>query len=111
MHLKASQLQQFEARPLPVDVALAASCHDVDEVLAAAALGCDFAVIGPIKPTASHPEAAGIGWERFSSLREQVAMPLYAIGGLGAADVGEARHHGAQGIAAIRALWPGPAAA
>ncbi|MDQ3288129.1 MAG: Nudix family hydrolase [Pseudomonadota bacterium] len=111
LHLKSAQLRQFETRPLPEDIPLAASCHDVDEVRAAAALGCDFAVVGPVRPTASHPGAAGIGWAGFSALREQVGMPLYAIGGLDAAEIAEARQHGAQGIAAIRALWPGLAAA
>ena len=43
-----------------------------------------------------------------AQLREQVAMPIYAIGGLAAADVDDARRHGAQGVAAIRALWPQP---
>jgi len=35
-----------------------------------------------------------------------VSLPIYAIGGLGTGDVQEARRHGAQGVAAIRRLWP-----
>ena len=85
---------------------LAASCHDLEELRAAEAVGCDFAVVGNIKPTPSHPGKAGIGWDGFARLREQVSLPLYAIGGLCPDDLAEARSHGAQGIAAIRSLWP-----
>jgi 8-oxo-dGTP diphosphatase len=47
-----------------------------------------------------------MGWARFEQLREQVSLPIYAIGGLGPDDIAIARQHGAQGIAAIRGLWP-----
>lgn len=42
----------------------------------------------------------------FERLREQVSLPIYALGGMQVDDLREARAHGAQGIAAIRALWP-----
>ena len=70
------------------------------------ALGCDFAVLGPVLATASHPGVPGIGWEAFATMREQVSLPIHAIGGLGIDDIGIARAHGAQGVAAIRGLWP-----
>lgn len=108
VHLRAAQLVTLQQRPLPADLPVAASCHDVDELRAAQALGCDFAVVGPIKPTASHPGVGTLGWPGFSALREAVSLPLYAIGGLASDDIAQARRHGAQGIAAIRALWPVP---
>ena len=105
-HLRAAQLRGLSERPLPAELPLAASCHDARELQAAQALGCDFAVVGSIKPTPSHPSVLGIGWEAFAALRESVALPIYAIGGLGAQDLADARRHGAQGVAAIRSLWP-----
>ncbi|MHB8913193.1 MAG: Nudix family hydrolase, partial [Lysobacter sp.] len=105
VHLRATQLATLRQRPLPPDLPVAASCHDVAELRAAQALGCDFALVGAIKPTASHPGAGTLGWPGFSALREAVSLPLYAIGGLGIDDLAEARRHGAQGIAAIRGLW------
>ncbi|HEU0306597.1 MAG TPA: Nudix family hydrolase [Lysobacter sp.] len=107
LHLRAAQLHGFagSGRPLPTDVPLAASCHDRDEVLAAQSIGCDFAVVGPVKPTTTHPDASPLGWNGFAALREAVSLPLYAIGGLVPEDIPEARRHGAQGIAAIRGLW------
>ena len=106
VHLRASQLGEFAQRPLAADVAVAASCHSIAELRAAQALGCDFAVVGSIKPTASHPGAVPLGWEGLAALRETVSLPIYAIGGLVPDDIAEARRHGAQGIAAIRGLWP-----
>lgn len=106
VHLGGEQLLQLDARPLPAEQLVAASCHDLAQLQAAQRLGCDFAVLGPVQATPSHPGASALGWEAFEGLREQVSLPLYALGGLHPDDIGEARRHGAQGIAAIRALWP-----
>lgn len=107
LHLRATQLREGAARPLPPGRPVIASCHDLDELRLAQALGCDAAVLGPVLPTASHPGATGLGWERFVELRERVALPIYAIGGMTPDRIPLARSHGAQGIAAIRGLWPG----
>jgi 8-oxo-dGTP diphosphatase len=105
VHLKAAQLAGLSQRPLPAPLPVAASCHDAIEIRQAERLRCDFAVLGPLQATPSHPGAPPLGWERFAELRERSTIPLYAIGGLGPSDIGSARAHGAQGIAAIRALW------
>ncbi|WP_225764766.1 Nudix family hydrolase [Stenotrophomonas sp. Marseille-Q4652] len=106
VHLGSEQLASLEKRPLPVSVPVGASCHDLAQLQAAQKLGCDFAVLGPVQATASHPSAKPLGWQGFERLREQVSLPLYAIGGMDAGQVAEARRHGAQGVAAIRSLWP-----
>jgi 8-oxo-dGTP diphosphatase len=69
-------------------------------------LACDFVVLGPVRATSSHPGMTGIGWLKFSEIRETASLPIYAIGGMVPADIEIARRHGAQGITAIRALWP-----
>jgi len=108
VHLGSEQLQQLRQRPLPESVLVGASCHDLAQLQAAQRLGCDFAVLGPVQATASHPAATPLGWAAFEQLREQVSLPIYAIGGVAAAGIDTARRHGAQGVAAIRALWPRP---
>lgn len=105
VHLSSTVLRQQTERPVADGVPLAASCHNLDELRMAEAIACDFVVLGHVRDTPSHPGIAGIGWHGFASLREQTALPIYAIGGLGPADIVEARSHGAQGIAAIRSLW------
>lgn len=106
VHLRAAQLEQLQERPLPLGSPVAASCHDRAELARAQLLNVDFAVLGPVRPTESHPEALAMGWEAFSALRESSTLPIYAIGGLDPGDIDAARQHGAQGIAAIRGLWP-----
>ena len=109
VHLRAAQLVTMDARPsVPPDCLVAASCHDIDELRAADRLGCDFAVLGPVEPTASHPDTVPLGWTGFAAAREITSLPLYAIGGMTPGALATARTHGAQGIAAIRALWPTP---
>lgn len=106
VHLGSEQLAALQQRPLPPEQAVAASCHTLDELRHAQRIGCDFAVLGPVLTTASHPAVQPLGWDAFERLREHVSLPLYAIGGLAADQVSEARQHGAHGIAAIRSLWP-----
>ena len=109
LHLRAAQLLDADAVQLDAlrvcGQPVAASCHTLEELRAADRLGCDFAVLGPLLATPTHRGESGIGWKGFMLLREQVSMPIYAIGGLSVSDLKTARMHGGQGIAAIRALW------
>lgn len=107
VHLRAAQLATLNARPLPARLAVAASCHDAAELAHAQRLGCDFAVLGHVAATPAHATAAPLGWDGFARLREAVSLPIYAIGGMQLTDVANARTHGAQGIAAIRAVGLG----
>lgn len=103
LHLRAVQLRDFVERPAVA--VLAASCHDQAELELAEKIGCDFAVLGPVNPTPTHPGAEGIGWAGFERFREAASLPVYAIGGVSMNDLGAASQHGAQGIASIRNLW------
>lgn len=106
VHLGSEQLATLNARPLPAGQLVAASCHDLAQLQAAQRLGCDFAVLGPVQVTPSHPGAPPLGWQAFAALRAQVSLPIYALGGMAPEHIDDARRHGAQGIAAIRGLWP-----
>ncbi|WMJ67842.1 Nudix family hydrolase [Stenotrophomonas sp. 24(2023)] len=106
VHLGSEQLLSLSERPLPPGQLVAASCHDLSQLQAAQRLGCDFAVLGPVQATASHPGAAPLGWEAFADLRAQVSLPIYALGGMAPQHIPQARRHGGQGIAAISGLWP-----
>jgi len=103
LHLSAARLMALERRP-PFPL-VAASCHDRRELDQAARLGLDFAVLGPLAATASHPGQAGLGWQAFAALIAGVSLPVYAVGGLGKDDIQAAHSAGGQGIAAIRAAW------
>ena len=103
VHLSAEQLAALGTRPALEWVG--ASCHTRAELERAAGLGLDYAVLGAVLPTATHPGQPALGWERFAELVSGLPMPVLALGGLRCADMERARAAGAHGIAAIRASW------
>lgn len=105
VHLSADQLRALEGRPLPADRWVAASCHNPEELARACACGVDFAVLSPVCATASHRGREPLGWSTFSDWIHDIPIPVYALGGLGAADLERAWRARAQGVAAIRGFW------
>ncbi|MBI5042058.1 MAG: Nudix family hydrolase [Gammaproteobacteria bacterium] len=105
VHLNTQRLMSLSQRPLPTDSWVAASCHNAAELQQAMRIGCDFVVLGPVQPTASHPGAAHLEWSGLHALCEVAALPVYALGGMTDTDLDAAWRAGAQGIAAIRGLW------
>jgi 8-oxo-dGTP diphosphatase len=93
------------ARDRPADLVCAASCHGEAELARAAALRLDFAVLGPVAATPSHPDAVPLGWSRVGELLRATPIPVYALGGLERADLETAVDHGAHGVALRRAAW------
>jgi 8-oxo-dGTP diphosphatase len=85
---------------------LAASCHDADDLKRAEDLGADFALLSPVLPTRSHPDAEPLGWERFAAMVDRANLPVYALGGMHPSMLSRAWQAGAQGVAGIRGLWP-----
>ena len=103
VHWTAARLGRAASRP--DDLVVGASCHDAREIARAGALGCDFAVLGPVLATPSHPGAPTLGWEGFARAVEGARLPVYALGGLATGDVDAAIDHGAHGIAMRRGAW------
>ena len=100
VHLSASRLAQIAQRPAFEWVA--ASSHTADELARAAELGIDFAVLGPLLPTPTHPGSAGIGWQEFARLAERSPLPVFALGGMRREMLETAWENGAHGIALMR---------
>jgi 8-oxo-dGTP diphosphatase len=100
LHLSSSRLRALDRRP---DFAwVAASCHTGDDLAHAERLGLDFAVLGPVLPTLTHPGSPGIGWETFARLIERATIPVFALGGMQTQCLATAETHGAHGIALLR---------
>lgn len=104
LHLSASMARHHSQRP-EVQGLLGVSCHSRQELAHAERLNPDYVLLSPVTPTQSHPEAEALGWEAFEELAAAINCPVYALGGMSAADLGEARRRGAQGVAAISAFW------
>ena len=59
VHLTSRQLMTLRERP-PVSL-VGASCHNEQELAQAASIELDFVVLGPVRPTPSHPDARELG--------------------------------------------------
>jgi len=101
VHLSANELFAIK-ETLPVDMLVAASCHNKKELDQAQRIGVLFVVLSPVLQTKTHPNCPPIGWETFKRLVGSVFLPVFALGGLGAADQKIAIQHKAQGISGIR---------
>ena len=100
LHLSSGSLHALERRPGFERVA--ASCHTAADLERAANLDIDFVVLSPVMPTASHPDAAGMGWGTFGQFVEHLTIPVYALGGMRPEMLETAKAHGAHGIALMR---------
>lgn len=103
VHLDTATLLRSASRPAFEWVG--ASCHNRAELEKAASLELDYALLGPVGETASHPGQPGIGWQAFETLASGLPIPVLALGGLSPGEMHDARRHGAHGIAAIRSMW------
>jgi thiamine-phosphate diphosphorylase len=81
--------------------------RDAAEARVAAEEGADYAFLGTIFPTPSHPGHVGMGLEGLRAVVGQVPpeLPVVAIGGIDAARAADVLGAGAHGIAVVRGVW------
>jgi len=103
VHLTSHALATIRERPAHRWVG--ASVHDEKELARAGELGLDFAVLGPVQLTASHPGQSPLGWTRFERIAVGTSLPVYAIGGLDSEALPMAMACGAHGVALLSAAW------
>ncbi|MCK7543880.1 Nudix family hydrolase [Marinobacter bryozoorum] len=106
VHLSWRRAAALKERPVPADCWFGVSCHSSEELAHAAAVGADYATLGPVLPTPSHPGNAGTGWEHFADMAAHAVIPVYALGGVGPGHLQTALQAGGQGIAGISWWWP-----
>ncbi len=100
LHLSAARLAGLSERP---DFAwVGASCHTAEEIARAGQLGLDYALLGPVLPTPTHPDTDGIGWAEFGRLLAGNTLPVFALGGMRPEMLPTAQDNGAHGIALMR---------
>ena len=88
---------------------IGASCYNnLHQGLSAAAQGADYIAFGSFYASAVKPGAARAPLSILQAARQQVALPLVAIGGITSDNAGELIRAGASAVAVISALFAAP---
>jgi thiamine-phosphate pyrophosphorylase len=105
---------QLGKTSLPVETARAllgptrmigASTHSLEEAREAARRGADFVLFGPVYFTPSKASyGAPQGLAALKKLVANIALPVYAIGGINPENIGEVMGTGVRGVALISAV-------
>ena len=103
VHLTSRDLLALRKRPDHRWVG--ASVHDRETLEHATRLGVDFAMLGQVATTPSHPDTIPLGWVGFADCVANTAIPVYGVGGLSPTDLVQAITLGAHGIASQRSVW------
>ena len=105
VQLGQGSLPPADARRLNAGWWIGKSVHDLREAEAAHAGGADYLLVGPVFPTATHPDRAPLGSARLKEI-VGLGLPVVAIGGVTPERIPELVAEAAiHGVAAIRALW------
>ena len=97
--LAVEQLRGAKTRPPGEWLgAFADSRADIEH---AAALSCDFAVIGLEHVTTHSKTDTALDWAAVASLTHAAPLPIFVFGGIDPGDLAIARRHGAHGIAQL----------
>ncbi|MFN4033189.1 MAG: thiamine phosphate synthase [Fimbriimonadales bacterium] len=88
----------------PAPMLLGRSVHSVESAVRAQAEGCHYLLVGSMYPTASHADKTPEGLELLRAVRQAVAIPLIAVGGVTPERVAACVQAGAQGVAVISGI-------
>lgn len=109
VHLPADGPPVTEAHAVIGDGKLVSrAVHDSADAQASETEGADFVIAGTIYVSGSKPGGATIGVDALRVICEAISLPVVAIGGITAANAGDAIRAGASGVAVIGAIMDAP---
>ena len=109
VHLPEQGLPLAAARRLaPETFIVGRSVHSVAEAVRAQEEGADYVQVGSIFASRSHPDQPAAGLALLEATAAAVTIPILAVGGITAANVGEVMQVGASGAAVISAVLGAP---
>jgi thiamine-phosphate pyrophosphorylase len=105
LHIGQSDLPLEIARKiLGKNKIIGVSAATVEKAKEAEKNGADYIGVGAIFPTGSKDDAVTIGTHQLKRIREEVTLPIVAIGGINESNCSKAIANGADGIAVISAI-------
>ena len=100
LHMPLDALEKLSSEERKEFEVLGASCHSVEDVLRAKALGCDYVTAGHVYATDCKPGLPPRGADFLAEVCGPAApMPVFALGGLTPARAPEVQRAGAAGFA------------
>ena len=106
VHLGSNSIPIYRARKLlGSNRLIGVSCHNQVNAIIAQEKGADFITFGPVFYTASKAKyGKPVGIDKLESVAQLLNIPVFAIGGVDAANTREVLAAGAAGIALISAI-------
>ncbi|TCM67329.1 8-oxo-dGTPase [Acinetobacter calcoaceticus] len=101
IHLKQHQLLAAQPADIPRLHRVIAACHDQVAIAHAQQVGVEAILLSPVHSTATHLDAAALGWGCFAQWASQVQIPVYALGGMQKTDLQRVQAHHGYGVAGI----------
>jgi thiamine-phosphate pyrophosphorylase len=96
--------REMASRPRGWRGVVTVSAHSAEALRRAHEIGADAALLGPVFATASHPQATPLGVAALTEIVRGARLPVYALGGIDAANAKHLVTSGACGIAAVGAF-------
>lgn len=90
------------------DMLLGVSVQTVEQALAAQAAGADYLGVGAVFPTGTKEDADAVSYAVLREICRAADIPVVAIGGIGAHNVGQLAGSGICGVAVVSALFAQP---
>jgi thiamine-phosphate pyrophosphorylase len=88
------------------DKLIGVSTHTLEEAKAAEAAGADFITFGPVFFTPSKAKfGRPVGLNDLKSVKNEVGIPVFALGGIQSGDIEQVLGYGADGISMISAIF------
>ena len=104
-HVGQEDFSVAEARDLAGRLCIVGkSTHTPEQARAAQRESADYIGFGPLFPTATKPFAKAIGLSRIQTLHELVQIPIFVIGGVKLANLGEISRAGAKRVCMVSDL-------
>jgi thiamine-phosphate pyrophosphorylase len=106
VHLGQQSMPASAARKVLGDgMLIGVSTHSLDEAKAAQAEGADFITFGPIFDTPSKAQyGAPVGAIAIRELKNEIGIPVFAIGGIKSGNILQVMSAGSDGVAMISAI-------
>jgi thiamine-phosphate diphosphorylase len=101
----SSAMREVRAARVTRRLLVSRAVHSVEAAVQAERDGADIVQLGTVFETASKPGRATIGLDGVRAACAAVSLPVIAIGGITAANVGDVIRAGAAGVAVIGAIF------